>query len=119
VLASLPAAPSQAQDVADELVGYDAVATGTALTAFPTVPALLPVDAPVEATFSLATATLSSGGQGFGRASTFFPGTPIVGIRPLVEVASGQRLPIPDYPIVVESREFEPAKHNEQPGVTM
>jgi hypothetical protein len=119
VLASLPAAPSQAQDVAAELVGYDAVATGMALTAFPSVPALLPVEAPAEATISLATATLSSGGQGFGRASTFFPGTPIAGIRPLIEIASGQRLPVPDYPVVVESREFEPAKHNEQPGITM
>jgi len=119
VLATLPAAPSQAQTAAEELVGYDVVATGMAVTAFPSVPALLPVEAPAEATISLATATLSSGGQGFGRASTFFPGTPIAGIRPLVEIASGQRLPVPDYPIVVESREFEPAKHNEQPGITM
>lgn len=120
VLGSLPSSPSEAQTEPEAaFVGYDAVATGTAFTSFPSVPALLPVDAPVEATVSLATATLSSGGQGFGRASTFFPGTPIVGIRPLIEIASGQRLPIPDYPIVVESREFEPAKHNEQPGMTM
>lgn len=119
VLATLPAAPSHAQTAGADLVGYDAVATGMAVTAFPVVPALLPVEAPAEATVSLATATLSSGGQGFGRASTVFPGTPIAGIRPLIEVASGQRLPVPDYPIVVESREHEPAKHNEQPGITM
>lgn len=118
VLGSVPSSPSEAQ-TEPEFVGYSAMATGTAFTSFPSVPALLPVDVPVEATVSLATATLSSGGQGFGQASTFFPGTPIVGIRPLVEVASGQRLPIPDYPIIVESREFEPAKHNEQPGMTM
>ncbi|MFP5255196.1 MAG: hypothetical protein ACLGI8_05025 [Acidimicrobiia bacterium] len=118
-LATLPAAPSQAQATAADLVGYDVVATGLAVTAFPVVPALLPVEAPAEVTVSLATATLSSGGQGFGRASTLFPGTPIAGIRPLIEIASGQRLPVPDYPIVVESREFEPAKHNEQPGITM
>jgi len=118
VLGGVPAPTSDAQ-TPTELVGYEAVASGTAFTAFPSVPALLPVDAPAEATVSLATATLSSGGQGFGRASTFFPGTPIAGIRPLIEVASGTRLPIPDYPIVVESREFEPAKHNEQPGITM
>jgi hypothetical protein len=62
---------------------------------------------------------LSSGGQGFGRASTFFPGTLTAGVRPLIEIATGTRLPIPDYPIVVESREFEPAKHNDQPGITM
>jgi hypothetical protein len=119
VLTSLRAAPSVAQAGGDELVGYDAMATGMAFTLSPSVPALLPMDVPAEATVSLATATLSSGGQGFGRASTFFPGTPIAGIRPLIEIAAGVRLPIPDYPLVVESREFEDAKHNEQPGVTM
>lgn len=119
VLATVPGGPTSRAQEAPELVGYDAVATGKAFTAFPSVPALLPVDAPAEGTMALATATLSSGGQGFGRASTFFPGTPIAGIRPLIEIASGQRLPIPDYPVVVESREFEPAKHNEQPGITM
>jgi hypothetical protein len=117
LVSSLPAR-SVAQE-GDELVGYDAAANGMAFTLSPRVPALLPVDTPIEATVALATATLSSGGQGFGRASTFFPGTPIAGIRPLIEIASGQRLPIPDYPVVVESREFEPAKHNEQPGITM
>jgi hypothetical protein len=118
LVSSLPAARSIAQE-GDELVGYDAAANGMAFTLSPRIPALLPVEAPVEATVALATATLSSGGQGFGRASTFFPGTPIAGIRPLIEIASGVRLPIPDYPVVVESREFEPAKHNEQPGITM
>lgn len=118
LVSSLPAARSVAQE-GDPLVGYDAAANGMAFTLSPRIPALLPVEAPAEATVSLATATLSSGGQGFGRASTFFPGTPIAGIRPLIEVASGTRLPIPDYPVVVESREFEPAKHNEQPGITM
>jgi hypothetical protein len=118
VLSSIPAGSSQAAPAA-ELVGYEAVASGKAFTAFPSVPALLPVDAPAEGTLSLATATLSTGGQGFGRASTFFPGTPIAGIRPLIEVASGQRLPIPDYPVVVESREFEDGKADDHPGVTM
>ena len=118
VLSSVPAGSSDAAP-AVELVGYEAVANGKAFTASPSVPALLPVDAPAEGTLSLATATLSSGGLGFGRASTFFPGTPIAGIRPLIEVASGERLPIPDYPVVVESREFEDAKVDDHPGVTM
>ena len=74
---------------------------------------------PAEGTISLATATLSSGGQGFGRASTFYPGSLLVGLRPLLGIAAGVELPIPDYPLVVESREFEPAKHNDQPGITM
>ena len=121
LLATLPAAPSRAQEdeAAGEFVGYDAVGSGTAMTTFPKVPALLPFDAPFEATVALATATLSSGGQGFGRASTFFPGTPIAGIRPLIEIAGAPSTPIPDYPVVVESREFEDSKHNEQPGITM
>lgn len=118
VVGTLPAARTDAQE-AGGLVGYSAVATGTAFTAQPSVPALLPVEVPAEATLALASATLSSGGQGFGRASTFFPGTLIAGIRPLLEIGAGVALPIPDYPIVVESREFEPAKHNDQPGITM
>ena len=118
VLGSIPAATS-AQDAGAEFVGYSASASGTAVTAFPSVPALLPVDVPFEATISLATATLSSGGQGFGRASTFFPGTLLAGLRPLFETAAGARLPLPDYPVVVEAREFEEAKRAEVPGVTM
>lgn len=118
VLASVPASTS-AQSVEGGFVGYAGTASGTALTAFPSVPALLPVDVPLEATLSLATSTLSSGGQGFGRASTFFPGTFATGARALIETATGTRLPIPDYPIVVEAREFEEAKRTEVPGVTM
>jgi len=118
VLGSVPAA-SSAQDADAGFVGYQAAASGTALTAFPTVPALLPVAVPIEATLSLATSTLSSGGQGFGRASTFFPGTLAAGVRPLIETAAGVRLPLPDYPLVVEAREFEEAKRTEVPGVTM
>jgi len=119
VLATIPGASSSAQTAGEEFVGYDAVASGTALTAFPSVPALLPVDVPAEATLALATATLSSGGQGFGRASIFFPGTLITGARALIETAAGFRPPLPDYPLVVESREFESAKHSELPGITM
>ena len=122
VLAAIPAA-SSAQDAGTSgdsgFVGYQGTASGLAFSAFPTLPALLPVKVPFEATVSLATATLSSGGQGFGRASTFYPGSLTTGIRPLLEVAGGVRLPIPDYPLVVESREFEPARHAEVPGITM
>jgi hypothetical protein len=123
VLGGIPAA-SSAQDAAPpapapDFVGYEAVASGKALSAFPTLPALLPVEVPFEATLSLATATLSSGGQGFGRASSFFPGTLTAGVRPLIETAAGVRLPLPDYPLVVETREFEEAKHADVPGLTM
>lgn len=118
-LGSVPASPTAAQTGGGPFVGYEASASGTALSAFPTVPALLPVDVPLEATIGLATATISSGGQGFGRASTFFPGSLAAGLRPLIEQAAGVRLPLPDYPIVVEAREFEEAKRSEVPGVTM
>jgi hypothetical protein len=118
VLAGVPSSTS-AQSVEGGFVGYAGTASGTALTAFPSIPALLPVDVPLEATLSLASATLSSGGQGFGRASTFFPGTFVTGARQLIEQAAGASIPIPDYPIVVEAREFEAAKHSEVPGVTM
>jgi hypothetical protein len=119
VLSAIPAA-SSAQDASPGgFVGYQAAATGEALSAFPTLPALLPVKVPFEATISLATATLSSGGQGFARASTFYPGSLAAGLRPLLETAAGVRVPLPDYPLVVETREFEPAKHAEVPGITM
>jgi hypothetical protein len=118
VLSTLPAASTEAQTATD-FVGYSAAASGNALSAFPTVPALLPVEVPAEATLALATVTLSSGGQGFGRSSTFFPGTLIASLRPLLATAAGVDIPIPDYPLVVESREFEGAKHGEQPGLTM
>jgi hypothetical protein len=118
VLSGIPATGS-AQEAASALIGYEATASGTALTAFPRIPALLPVEAPVEATVALATATLSSGGQGFGRASTFYPGSLAAGLRPLLETGTGTRLPIPDYPIVVEAREFEEAKRSELPGLAM
>jgi hypothetical protein len=117
VLSGLPAG-SSAQTAPTAFVGYQSQATGTALSAFPTLPALLPVEVPFEATLSLATATLSSGGEGFGRASTFFPGTLAAGLRPLLSTA-GVPLPIPDYPVVVESREYEGAKHADLPGITM
>jgi hypothetical protein len=121
VLGGIPAA-SSAQDAAPaaaDFIGYQSAASGTALSAFPRLPALLPVEVPFEATLSLATVTLSSGGQGFGRASSFFPGTLTAGIRPLIETAAGVRLPLPDYPLVVETREFEEAKHADVPGLTM
>ena len=117
VLAGIPAG-SAAQTPPAAFVGYQSQATGNALTAFPTLPALLPVEVPFEATISLATATLSSGGEGFGRASTFYPGSLAAGLRPLLEIA-GLPLPLPDYPVVVESREFEGAKHSDVPGIEM
>lgn len=118
LLSAIPAA-SSAQAADDSFVGYQAQATGTAFSAFPELPALLPVEVPFEATVSLATATLSSGGEGFGRASTFFPGSLTTGIRPLIEIGAGVRLPLPDYPLVVESHEYDGARHADVPGITM
>ena len=118
VLSGIPSSGS-AQEVGSSLIGYEATASGTAFTAFPRLPAVLPVEAPFEATVALATATLSSGGQGFGRASTFYPGSLLAGLRPLIETGAGTRLPIPDYPIIVEGREFEEAKRSEVPGISM
>lgn len=118
VLAAIPST-TLAQESPAAFVGYQAEATGTALSAFPTLPSLLPVEVPFEATVALATATLASGGEGFGRASTFFPGTLTAGLRPLIEIGAGTRLPLPDYPLVVESRQHEGAKHSDVPGISM
>jgi hypothetical protein len=105
--------------VGESFGGYSGASAGSGFTAGPSLPALLPVDTPIEGTLSLALTNLATGGRGFGRASTVWPGTLTVGVRPLIEIASGQRLPIPDYPLVVEQKEYEDAKHNEQPGITM
>lgn len=117
VLGSVPATPSAGAPPI--FGGYEGTATGAGFSIAPRIPALLPVDTPIEGTASLALATLSTGDQGFGRASTFFPGTLAAGIRPLIEIGAGERLPIPDYPIVVESREFDDAHQSQLPGVTM
>jgi hypothetical protein len=113
------AGSSPASAVGESFGGYSGASSGVGFSAGPSLPALLPAETPVEGTLSLATTSLATGGRGFGRASTVWPGTLTVGIRPLIEVASGQRLPIPDYPLVVEQKEYEDAKHNEQPGITM
>jgi hypothetical protein len=108
-----------ANAVGESFGGYSGASSGAGFSAGPQLPAVLPVETPIEGTLSLASTSLATGGRGFGRASTVWPGTLTVGIRPLIEIASGQRLPIPDYPLVVEQKEYEDAKHNEQPGITM
>ena len=99
--------------------GYQASASGAAFSVAPSLPSLLPVETPFEGTLSLTLATLSSGGQGFGRASSFWPGTLTAFLRPLLETGGGVSLPLPDYPLSVEQREFEDAKHSDVPGLTM
>lgn len=99
--------------------GYQISASGMGLTVAPTVPAVLPVETPAEATLALATATLSTGGTGWGQASSVFPGPLLANLRPLLETGAGVELPIPDYPLVVESREHEDAKTSRVPGITM
>lgn len=113
------AGSSPASAVGESFGGYSGASSGAGFTAGPSLPALLPVETPIEGTLSLATTNLGTGGRGFGRASTVWPGTLFVGIRPLIEIASGARLPLPDYPLVIEQKEYEDAKHNEQPGITM
>lgn len=119
VFSAIPLTPPAEAQTGDGLGGYSIVASGAGFTAAPTVPAVLPVETPVEGTLALALATLSSGGQGFGMASSVFPGTPITGLRPLLDVGAGVSLPIPDYPILVQSREHEDAKSSGVPGLNM
>lgn len=116
--ASISGAPPVAA-AGEQFGGYQASGSGSGFSAAPVLPAVLPLETPFEATLSLAMSSVSTGGRGFGRASTFWPGTLAAGVRPLIEVGSGQRLPIPDYPIVVEQKEYENAKQSEVPGITM
>jgi hypothetical protein len=119
LLLSALSGSSPASAVGESFGGYSGASAGSGFSAGPSLPALLPVETPFEGTLSLGLTNLGTGGRGFGRASTVWPGTLFVGIRPLIEIASGTRLPLPDYPLVVEQKEYEDAKHNDQPGVTM
>lgn len=116
--ASISGAPAWAA-AGEQFGGYQASGSGSGFTAAPVLPAVLPLETPFEGTLSLAMSSLSTGGRGFGRASTVWPGTLAAGVRPLIEIGSGQRVPIPDYPIVVEQKEYEDAKQSEVPGTTM
>lgn len=117
ILSGVPAAP-RALAVGEQFEGYQTNAIGSAYTVFPVLPTLIPYDASVEATVSLTQATLSTGGSGFGKASTFWPGV-FAGIGPLMKLACPECPPLPDYPIVVESREFEDPKESNEGGVVM
>ena len=118
IFTTMAGAPA-ADAVGDQFGGYSAVGSGSGFTAAPVLPAVLPLETPFEGTLSLAAASLSTGGRGFGRASTVWPGTLAAGLRPLLEIGAGRRFPIPDYPIVVEQKEYEDAKHSESPGISM
>lgn len=118
VLAGIPAGMAPAGAVGEELGGWNAAAAASAYTVFPAIPTLIPYDAPVEATVSLTQATLSTGGAGFGRASTVWPGV-LAGLAPLMKLLAPDAPPLPDYPIVVESRDFEDPKRTEQAGMVM
>jgi len=118
VFVSMSAAPA-AHAAGDTFGGYQGSASASGFSAAPSLPSLLPVETPFEGTLSLTLATLSSGGQGFGRASSVWPGTLAAFLRPLLETGGGVSLPIPDYPLVVEQRDFEDAKHSDIPGATM
>jgi len=117
LLTAVPGAP-RALAVGEQFEGYQTNATGSAYTVFPSLPTLIPYDASVEATVALTQATLSTGGSGFGKASTFWPGV-FAGIGPLAKLLCAECPPLPDYPIVVESREFEDPKQSEHPGLSM
>ena len=117
VLTGIPAAPS-ALAVGEQFEGYQANAIGSAYTVFPVFPTLIPYDASVEATVGLTQATLSTGGSGFAKASTLWPGV-FAGLGPLAKLLCADCPEIPAYPVVVESRDFEEPKQSEEPGLVM
>src|SRR5436190_686246 len=118
VLIAVPFGAPDAHAVGDDLGGWTASASASAVTVFPAIPTLIPYDAPVEATASLTVATLSTGGLGFGRASTLWPGV-FAGIGPLMKQVNPDAPDIPPYPLVVERREYEDPGRTEQAGTVM
>jgi hypothetical protein len=106
VLAVVPA-PAQAQVEDSQLGGYVAAAGGWAVSFQPFLPALLPTgDAPVETTFSLSTARVTSGDQAAARAALLWPGAAAANLGPLLEQGAG--VPgvaglLPPYPGFIEA----------------
>lgn len=75
----------------ENLGGYDGIASGSALSFQPFLPALLSTgDVPVEATFALSSSRVRSGGNAFGRAALAWPGSTAADLGPVLGVAFGQ-----------------------------
>ena len=112
-------APARAGAVGDQFGGYAGAGAGTAIAVIPSIPSFTVVAAPIQANISLASASLSTGGRAFARASTAYPGDLVAGLGPLLEVA-GFPIALPAYPIVAESHEYDGDRANEPlPGVSM
>ncbi|MBA3654509.1 MAG: hypothetical protein H0W70_09990, partial [Actinobacteria bacterium] len=103
------AGPAHAQSAEPEsqLGGYVAGAAGWAVSFQPVLPALLPTgDAPVEATLSLSTANVKSGGNSLGRGAIFWPGSAAANLGPLLGTGASQPFVggmVPPYPAFVEA----------------
>jgi len=109
-LVMLVVAPARAQsddDSDSQLGGYVAGAGGWAVSVQPIIPALLPTgDAPAEATLSLSTANVKSGGNSLGRAALVWPGSAAANLGPLLGAGAGQPFVgaiLPPYPGFVEA----------------
>ena len=105
-VAAMPA-PARAQTEDSQLGGYVAAAGGWAFSFQPFLPALLPTgDAPAEATFSLSSASVKSGGQSAARAALVWPGSAAANLGPLLEQGAG--VPgmaglLPPFPAAIEA----------------
>jgi hypothetical protein len=75
----------------EQLGGYDGIASGSALSFQPFLPALVSTgDVPIEATFGLSSSRVKSGGNAFGRAALAWPGSTAADLGPVLGVAFGQ-----------------------------
>ena len=108
-----------ARAAAERFSGYQGITGGTAISLIPSVPSLTVVAAPLQGNLALAYATLHTGGQGFARASTFYPGELVAGLGPLLGQV-GLPVALPDYPVEANSREVDGERTNDPaPGIHM
>jgi hypothetical protein len=75
----------------ENLGGYDAIASGAAVSFQPFLPALVSTgDVPFEGSFALSTSRIKSGGNALGRGALVWPGATLADFGPVLGVAFGQ-----------------------------
>lgn len=112
-------ASTGAQAVGEDFGGYQAAGFAEVMGFHPVVPGFTVVEEPFSGQVSLAVANLATGGSAFSRASTAWPGDLPGNLGSLLGAAAPVPVPVPNYPIKAEAREFDGTKTFDAPGVTV
>lgn len=107
VLVAAPAFAVEDTTPGGNLGGYDAQASGVAVSFRPFLPALVSTgDVPFEASFALSASRVKSGGNALGRGAFVWPGSTLADFGPVIGVAFGQPeigALVPKWPLQAEA----------------